>query len=174
MIKKWWGMPQGFVLVSRIDEASARSLPLSGPAAPFFHLGLSADRRRRCRNFTLPPHRPPSRSPTLSEQIVSLPNVRLGGIQACAGQASHTVGFENRMKVSREAVGQAVETRRLFEKKGIACPLLSGGSTLRLVGEPVRPGLMPARGKCGSGVADFGPRHVPVRASRSHARAGLM
>ncbi|MEK7406411.1 MAG: DSD1 family PLP-dependent enzyme [Acidobacteriota bacterium] len=65
----------------------------------------------------------------LAQQIASLSNVRLAGIQAYAGHASHTAGFENRIKVSREAMGQAVETRRLFEAKGIACPWLSGGST---------------------------------------------
>lgn len=65
----------------------------------------------------------------LARLIESLPNVRLAGIQAYAGQASHTVGFENRKRVSEEAMAQAVETRRLFEKSGIGCPLLSGGST---------------------------------------------
>ena len=65
----------------------------------------------------------------LAQQIASLPNIKLAGIQAYAGHASHTIGFENRKRVSREAMSQAVETRRLFEKSGIACPWLSGGST---------------------------------------------
>lgn len=65
----------------------------------------------------------------LARLIASLRNVRLAGIQAYAGHASHTVGFEQRRKVSQEAMGQAVETRRLFEASGIPCPLLSGGST---------------------------------------------
>ncbi|MCS6952852.1 MAG: DSD1 family PLP-dependent enzyme [Bryobacterales bacterium] len=65
----------------------------------------------------------------LARLIESLPNVRLAGIQAYSGPASHTVGFENRKRVSEEAMLQAVETRWLFEKHGIPCPLLSGGST---------------------------------------------
>lgn len=65
----------------------------------------------------------------LAQLIDSLPNVKLAGIQAYAGQASHVVGWEQRKKVSEDAMGRAVETRRLFEKKGIACPLLTGGST---------------------------------------------
>ncbi len=65
----------------------------------------------------------------LAQTISSFPNVTLAGLQAYAGQAAHTVGFENRKKVSEEVMGQAVETRRLFEGKGIACPLLTGGST---------------------------------------------
>lgn len=65
----------------------------------------------------------------LAEQIASLKNVRLAGIQAYAGHASHTVGFLRRRQVSQEAMLPAVETRRLFEANGIACPLLSGGST---------------------------------------------
>ena len=65
----------------------------------------------------------------LAEIIMSLRNLRLAGIQAYAGHASHVVGFENRRKASREAMEQAVATRHLFESKGIPCPLLSGGST---------------------------------------------
>ncbi len=65
----------------------------------------------------------------LAQSISSLANLKLAGIQAYAGQASHTVGFENRRKVSLEAMTPAVETRRLIEKNGISCPMLSGGST---------------------------------------------
>ncbi len=65
----------------------------------------------------------------LAQAIAPLPNIRLAGIQAYAGHASHVIGFEERSKVSREAMGAAVETRRLFEKSGIACPLLTGAST---------------------------------------------
>jgi 3-hydroxy-D-aspartate aldolase len=65
----------------------------------------------------------------LAAVIGSLPHVKFAGLQAYAGHASHTVGFENRTKVSHEAMGQAVETARLLAGKGIACPLVSGGST---------------------------------------------
>jgi 3-hydroxy-D-aspartate aldolase len=65
----------------------------------------------------------------LAQLIASLPNLKLAGIQAYAGHASHVKGFAERKKVSREAMGQAVDTRRLFEKQGIECPLLTGGST---------------------------------------------
>lgn len=65
----------------------------------------------------------------LARVITSLPNVRLAGIQAYAGQASHIKGFENRKRGSEQAMAPAVETRRLFEKSGIECPWLSGGST---------------------------------------------
>lgn len=65
----------------------------------------------------------------LAKTISQLRNLKLAGIQAYAGQASHVIGFEKRRKVSQEAMGQAVETRRLFEGNGIECPLLTGGST---------------------------------------------
>ncbi len=65
----------------------------------------------------------------LGETIAKLPHLRLQGIQAYAGHASHAKGFENRKKVSMEAMTPAVETRRALERKGIACPWLSGGST---------------------------------------------
>lgn len=65
----------------------------------------------------------------LAQLIASLKNVRLAGLQAYAGHASHTVGFTNRQKVSRAAMAGAVETRRLLEGQGIECPLVTGGST---------------------------------------------
>jgi D-serine deaminase-like pyridoxal phosphate-dependent protein len=55
--------------------------------------------------------------------------LKLIGIQAYAGQASHVIGWEERRKVSQAAMGRAVDTARLFEKNGIECPLLTGGST---------------------------------------------
>jgi len=65
----------------------------------------------------------------LAKLVDSLPHVKVAGIQAYAGQASHVVGFEKRRQVSQEAMGHAVETRRLFERSGVRCPLLTGGST---------------------------------------------
>jgi D-serine deaminase-like pyridoxal phosphate-dependent protein len=51
------------------------------------------------------------------------------GVQAYAGHASHTVGFEARQRVSREAMSKAVETRRLLQRAGFDAATLSGGST---------------------------------------------
>jgi len=65
----------------------------------------------------------------LATLVASLPNLKLAGLQSYAGHASHTQGWENRKRVSEEAMGQAVETRRLIEKSGVACPLVTGGST---------------------------------------------
>jgi D-serine deaminase-like pyridoxal phosphate-dependent protein len=55
--------------------------------------------------------------------------IRVVGVQAYAGHASHTVGFEKREKVSREAMHKAVETRELLTKNGFEARILSGGST---------------------------------------------
>ena len=65
----------------------------------------------------------------LARLIGSLPHLRLAGLQAYDGAASHTVGFEERRKRSEASLAQAIETRRLFERNGLACPLLSCGST---------------------------------------------
>lgn len=65
----------------------------------------------------------------LAELIASQSHVKLAGLQAYAGQASHTSGFENRRRVSQDAMAPAVETRRAIERKSIQCPLLTGGST---------------------------------------------
>ena len=65
----------------------------------------------------------------LARVVRTLGNVRLAGIQAYDGGASHTVGFDARRTRSLASMGQAVETRRLFERAGLECPLLSCGST---------------------------------------------
>src|SRR5262249_44163270 len=65
----------------------------------------------------------------LAQQIGKHRSLRLGGVQAYAGHASHAVGFENRAKVSRPALAQAVQTRDLLAKAGLNVPILSGGST---------------------------------------------
>ena len=65
----------------------------------------------------------------LAQLIDSLPNVRFAGLQAYDGAASHTTGFEARKVRSQDTMGQAVETRRLIERSGIECSLVTGGST---------------------------------------------
>ncbi len=65
----------------------------------------------------------------LGQEIARLPRLKLRGIQAYAGQASHTIGFEKRHEVSRGAMTPAVETRSTLEKAGVEIPLLSAGST---------------------------------------------
>ena len=65
----------------------------------------------------------------LAQQISRLPALKFQGLQAYAGHSSHVTGFENRKRSSKEAMAKAVDTRRMVEKAGIACPWLSGGST---------------------------------------------
>lgn len=65
----------------------------------------------------------------LGEQIAKLPNLQFKGIQAYAGGASHTKGWENRQKASLAAMTPAIETRAELNKRGIDTPWLSGGST---------------------------------------------
>jgi D-serine deaminase-like pyridoxal phosphate-dependent protein len=65
----------------------------------------------------------------LAKAIDSLEHVRLAGIQAYDGGAAHTVGFAARRARSEASLAKAVETRHAFERAGLACPLLSCGST---------------------------------------------
>jgi D-serine deaminase-like pyridoxal phosphate-dependent protein len=65
----------------------------------------------------------------LAREIAKSKRLQVKGVQAYAGHASHTVGFEARQKVSREAIAKAVETRRLLERAGFEAQILSGGST---------------------------------------------
>ncbi|HTK75110.1 MAG TPA: DSD1 family PLP-dependent enzyme [Gemmataceae bacterium] len=65
----------------------------------------------------------------LARLVASLKGLKLAGLQAYAGFASHTVGYDQRRAVSTEALAPAVETKRLLSRHGIECPLLTGGST---------------------------------------------
>ena len=65
----------------------------------------------------------------LAQKIAKMPGLKLKGLQAYAGHASHTVTFAKRREVSGEAMGKAVETRCLLEKAGFEVSVLSGGST---------------------------------------------
>lgn len=65
----------------------------------------------------------------LARLVARCKHLRLRGLQAYAGHASHVVGFERREKTSRQAMGQAVTTRELFTKAGLKVDILSGGST---------------------------------------------
>lgn len=78
------------------------------------------------RRTGIPPGAP---AVALAEELARLRNLRFHGLQAYCGYAAHIQGFEKRSQGSRDAMAQAVETRRAIEAKGIACGWVSGGST---------------------------------------------
>jgi D-serine deaminase-like pyridoxal phosphate-dependent protein len=61
--------------------------------------------------------------------IESLPNVTFAGLQSYDGDAAHTMPFDARGARTRGSIARAIETRRLIEADGIACPMVTGGST---------------------------------------------
>jgi D-serine deaminase-like pyridoxal phosphate-dependent protein len=65
----------------------------------------------------------------LGRLVARARNLRLRGLQAYAGLASHVVGFERRREVSRQALQQALDTRDLFARNQLEVAILSGGST---------------------------------------------
>jgi D-serine deaminase-like pyridoxal phosphate-dependent protein len=65
----------------------------------------------------------------LAKTSKKFPRLKVRGVQAYAGHASHTVGFEARQQVSRTAIGKAVETKNLLNEAGFEAKILSGGST---------------------------------------------
>lgn len=65
----------------------------------------------------------------LGRLIAQSKHLRLRGLQAYAGHASHTVGFTRRQEVSRLAMNKALETKDLLAKAGLEMRILSGGST---------------------------------------------
>jgi D-serine deaminase-like pyridoxal phosphate-dependent protein len=71
----------------------------------------------------------PADALSLAQTINKHSSLRLRGVQSYAGHASHAVGFENRVKVSRNAMALSVEARERMSKAGLDVPILSGGST---------------------------------------------
>lgn len=65
----------------------------------------------------------------LARAVSKLPGLRFAGIQAYDGAAAHTTPFEARRTRTIGSMKQAVETRRMIERSGLECPLVSGGST---------------------------------------------
>jgi D-serine deaminase-like pyridoxal phosphate-dependent protein len=65
----------------------------------------------------------------LARRIAGSKRLRVRGVQAYAGHASHTVGFDERQRVSRAAMAKAVESRERIAKDGFDAAILSGGST---------------------------------------------
>jgi D-serine deaminase-like pyridoxal phosphate-dependent protein len=65
----------------------------------------------------------------LVRTIASLPNVSFAGLQSYDGAAAHTAPFDARETRTKGTMAQAIETRRLIERDGIECPMVTGGST---------------------------------------------
>ncbi len=65
----------------------------------------------------------------LAQLIDSLPHVSFAGLQSYDGQAAHTTPFDARSARTSMTMGKAIETKALLGHSGIACPLVTGGST---------------------------------------------
>ncbi|MBI1898709.1 MAG: alanine racemase [Acidobacteria bacterium] len=65
----------------------------------------------------------------LAKRIDSSKNLRLGGLMAYSGVASHTHGWETRREQSRKDVTPMIETAAACRKAGLNTAILTGGST---------------------------------------------
>jgi D-serine deaminase-like pyridoxal phosphate-dependent protein len=65
----------------------------------------------------------------LAQLIDSLPNVTFVGLQSYDGAAAHTTPFDARAARTKTTMARAVDTKAMLERSGIACPLVTGGST---------------------------------------------
>ncbi|MGE3490997.1 MAG: DSD1 family PLP-dependent enzyme [Vicinamibacterales bacterium] len=105
------------------DEANARELDAAARAAGVtvrvaidLYFGRTG----------VPPGEP---ALALARVIASLRNLTLAGLQSYDGEAAHTTPFEARRERTNGSMAQAIETRALIERDGIACPMITGGST---------------------------------------------
>ena len=77
----------------------------------------------------------------LVQLIDSLPNVTFAALQSYDGQAAHTTPFDARGARTNGTMSRAVETRAMIERAGIACPIVTGGSTGTYRFDADNPGL---------------------------------
>jgi D-serine deaminase-like pyridoxal phosphate-dependent protein len=71
----------------------------------------------------------PQEALELSQRVSKSPHLRLAGLMGYSGAASHAMGWDNRKKVSEEAVGKLLEAVSLCRKGGIEIGIVTGGST---------------------------------------------
>lgn len=72
---------------------------------------------------------PPSEAMALANFIEDFPRLKVRGVQAYAGSASHIVGFEARKARSQEMMQLAADMRRELAKAGFDVKIFSGTST---------------------------------------------
>lgn len=65
----------------------------------------------------------------LARVIATLKHLTLVGLQSYDGDAAHTTPFDARKLRTDGSMAQAIETKALIERDGIACPMITGGST---------------------------------------------
>ena len=65
----------------------------------------------------------------VARAIDGSPSLTFAGLQAYDGTASHTSPFDARRARSTTSLLAAIDTARLLAQDGIACPLVTGGST---------------------------------------------
>lgn len=65
----------------------------------------------------------------LAQRISKSPNLRLAGLMGYSGAASHGVGWENRKKISHEAVAKLLDAVAMCRKAGMEIGIVTGGST---------------------------------------------
>lgn len=65
----------------------------------------------------------------LAQLIDKLPHVTFVGLQSYDGSAAHTTPFDARAERTTTTMGKAIETKALLERAGIACPMVTAGST---------------------------------------------
>jgi D-serine deaminase-like pyridoxal phosphate-dependent protein len=65
----------------------------------------------------------------LAQLIDTLPNVTFVGLQSYDGSAAHTTPFDARSARTTSTMAKAIETKAMLERTGIACPMVTAGST---------------------------------------------
>ena len=71
----------------------------------------------------------PAQAVELAKMILKTPGLRFAGLQAYHGRAQHMRSMEERHAVIETAAQHVFETKRLLEKAGIPCPIVTGAGS---------------------------------------------
>ena len=108
----------------------------------------------------------------LAREVGKYPNLRFGGLQAYHGRAQHMRGMDERHGVIETAAQHVFHTKKLLEKAGIACPIVTGAGSGTFMFE-VESGAWDEI-QCGSYAfmdVDYAPQRMGRAAAALRARA---
>ncbi len=77
----------------------------------------------------------------LAEKLAAMPGLSVRGLQGYQGKLQHVVGHAARGQAAREANARLMETRSLFEARGLPLEIVTGGGTGTYDTEGAIPGM---------------------------------
>ena len=109
-----------------VDDAEQATVISEAAAAAGVTVGVLIEVDVGMERCGVPPGQP---ALELARRISAMPGLELRGIQAYEGHVVYNTDLEERTRLTRQSMQQAIDTRRLIEDHGIRVDVISGGSS---------------------------------------------